>query len=213
MGGPRLHRRGLLGRLFGRRPSERVFFALQLVLHADGDETLRDRLHDLLAGEGPETPDDKRRYYKRLSAALLEAEPYFEYACFAYERDEEQAALTFEEWVSEIEASMATEEDETSDTVDGYHRLDAEKRYIVITLLFLLAGEHPAAAGLDPEDEETYTRETMGALVDSINLIDFEEGVEADATFLVPGSREDGFSWSDLASEGWEHLILLRSAA
>lgn len=213
MGSRGLQRRGLLGRLFGRRPSERVFFALQLVLHADGDEGLRDRLHDILAGEGPTTPDDKRRYYRRLCAALLAAEPYYEYACFAYERDEERAGPLFDEWVSEIEASMATEEEETADAVDGYHRLDAEKRYIVVTLLFLLAGEHPAAAAFDPDDEDTYTREHMGELVDSIHLLDFEEGVEADATFLVPGSREDGFSWSDLASEGWEHLMLLRSAA
>lgn len=207
------HRRGFLGRLLGRRPFRQGCFALQLVLHADGMPELRGRLHALIDGPTEEDPAAKRRYYKQLSALLREAEPFFEYGAFVYDDDERSAAAEFETWVSEIEAGMATEEGELGEDVDGHHRLDHDKRYIVVSLVFLLTKPHPFHEGLDHEDDEAYTRPRMAELVDSINLFDFAAGVEADATFLVPGSEQDGFSWSDLADEGWEHLHLLHSGS
>lgn len=207
-----MSRRGFLGRLFGRKPFRRACFAVQVVIHADGKEGLRDRLHEIMDAPGEESPAEKRRYYKRVTGLLLEAEPFFEYACFDYEDDEDEALDLFSEWVSELEAGMATEPEEAGEEVDGYHRLDADKRYVVVSLVFLLTQPNPVAAEMDPEDEDVYTRPTVGQLIDSINLLDFEHGVEADATFLMPGSSQDGFSWSDLADEGWEHLVMLRSA-
>lgn len=206
-----MNRRGFLGRLFGRRPFRRACFAVQVVIHADGKEGLRDRLHALMDHPGEESPEDKRRYYKRLTGLLLEAEPYFEHAAYDYETDEDEALNLFHEWVSELEAGMATEPEEAGDDVDGYHRLDADKRYLVVSLVFLLAQPNPVATELDPEDEDMYTRPNIGQLIDSVNLLDFGEGVQADATFLMPGSSQDGFSWSDLADEGWEHLVMLRA--
>lgn len=208
-----LSRRGLFGRLLGRRPFREGCFAVQLVIHADGIPDLRRQLHELIDKPGEEDPASKRRYYKALTSLLLEAEPYYEYASWVYEDDDRRAADEFHQWVSEIQADMATEPREVGDDVDGYHRLDKDKRYIVVTLVFLLTRPHPWHAELDDEDEESYTRPRLGELVDSVNLFDFENGVEADATFLVPGSDQDGFSWSDLADEGWEHLRMLHSGS
>ena len=47
------------------------------------------------------------------------------------------------------------------------------------------------------------TKESL--LVDAINYIDFER-CRADATFIHPGSDEDGFSWTDMRAPGWEYL-------
>jgi hypothetical protein len=202
---------------------EHGLFAVQVVINAYGDEELRKKIHACIQADVAETPNDKRRYYKQLTALLVEAEPHFEFACFTYDRDPDTAVLGYRQWVSELEAAMATEPIETGDDVDGYHRLSKEQSYIVVTLVLLLTEPHPwdhkgqlgydterGRHTFDPEDNDDYTRPNIGALIDSVNYIDFEN-VEADATFLMPGSDQDGFSWADLADEGWAHLVMLRS--
>jgi hypothetical protein len=205
------NRRGFFGRLIGRRPFKEACFAIQIVIHADGIDDLRKKLHEQIDSPDSEDPATKRAYYKSLTGLLREAEPFYEYASWSYQDDEREAANEFHEWVTEIEANMATETSETGEEVDGMHRLDADKRYIVVSLIFLLCRPHPWHEELDDEDEDTFTRPFIADLVDSINLLDFDQGVDGDATFLVPGSDADGFSWSDLADEGWEHLVMLHS--
>ena len=201
-------RRGLLGRVFGKRPFQEACFAVQVVIEAGSDLELRRRIHEAM--EQPnESPDDKRRYYKGLTSVLAETEPVFEYACWEYQDDEREAANSFNEWVSELEANMATEDIETGEDVDGFKRLSAERKYLVVSLIFLLEQPHPWDEDLDDEDEDTYSRKFIGELIDSINLLDFENGVAGDGVFLLPGSDEDGFSADDLIDEGWEHLKLL----
>jgi hypothetical protein len=209
----KVSRRGFFGKLIGKKKFERACFAIQLVIHADGIDDLRRKLHEEIDGPPEESPSEKRRYYKRLTALLKEAEPFYEHASWSYQDDGRHAADEFHEWVNEIEANMATEEEESDGDVDGIERLDADKRYIVVSLIFLLGRPHPWHDDLDDEDDDSYTRPRMGELVDSINLLDFEHGVDADANFLVPGSDADGFSWSDLANEGWEHLKILHSGS
>ena len=189
-----MNRRGFLGRLLGKKPFDRACFALQLVIHADGVDGLRGQLHQLIDGPPEEDPAGKRRSYKELTGVLREAEPYFEYGSWTYEDKPQEARAEFHAWVSEIEADMATETREVGDEVDGYHRLDADKRYIVVTLVFLLTRPHPWADELDDEDEASYTRPRLAELLDSVNLLDFRDGVEGDATFLVPGSDADRFT-------------------
>lgn len=205
-------RRGLFGRIFGKKEFEKGCFAVQVVLNAYGEDTLRKQLHDILADahDVDETPLEKKRFYKRLSSVLLSAEPYYEHASFEYEDHADHAEESFREWVSELEANMATEEEEVGDDVDGYHRLSSEHRYIVFTMVFLLTAPHPFADKYDGENDDDYTRRNIGELIDSVNYLDFED-VEGDATFLTPGNDTDGFSWADLADEGWEHLHMVRS--
>jgi hypothetical protein len=209
----KVSRRGFFGRMMGKKTFREACFAIQVVIHADGIDELRGKLHAKIDGPDEESPAEKRKYYKALTALLKEAEPFYEYASWSYQDDERHAGNEFYEWVNEIEANMATEPDETGEDVDGMERLDADKRYIVVSLIFLLHRPHPWHDDLDDEDDDSYTRPRLGELVDSINLLDFEHGVVADASFLVPGSDADGFSWSDLADEGWEHLKILHSGS
>lgn len=209
----KVSRRGFFGRMLGRKTFRRACFALQLVVHADGIDDLRKQLHAMIDGPVDETPNEKRRYYKALTALIKQAEPFFEYASWSYQDDERYALDEFHEWVTEIEANMATESTETADDEDDVDRIDTDKRYLVVSLIFLLGRPHPWHDELDDEDDDSYNRPRMAELVDSINLLDFEHGVDSDATFLVPGSDQDGFSWSDLADEGWEHLKILHSGS
>lgn len=218
-----MDRRGFFQRLLGRRKFEKACFAIQVVIEAV-DNDLRRRIHEAMRAPTEERPADKRRYYKSLTGVLLEAEPFLEFASFSYQPEPDEAEPEFQEWVSELEAAMATEASETGDDVDGYHRMNADKQYIVVSLVLLLTAPHPWDNGrgaleyetdkgkrtFDDENEDDYTRSKIGELIDSVNYLDFEH-VEADATFLMPGSEEDGFSWSDLADEGWEHLKMVKS--
>ncbi|MEL6180238.1 MAG: hypothetical protein AAFS10_14855 [Myxococcota bacterium] len=205
MAKPFMTRRGFFQTLFGQRKAKLSFFALQLVFDAFGHEELRARLTGLIDSPGSETPDEKRRFYKSVTGLLREVEPYLEYACFEYIVEPTQAEEAFHEWVADIEAGIASEEEEVGDTIDGYHRMDNEKGYVAVTLLLLFEQAHPLDGELDEEEEDLYTRAHLGKMVDSINRIDFNRTV-ADAAFIVPGSAEDGFSWADLADESWSHL-------
>ena len=207
------NRRGFFGRIFGKREFERGCFAVQVVINAYGEDDLREKLHELIeeAHDIDETPIEKKRFYKRLSSVLLSAEPYFEHACFEYENEAKYAEESYREWVSELEANMATEDEEVGDDVDGYHRLSSDNRYVVFSMVFLLAAPHPFADKYDGENDEDYTRRNLGELIDSVNYLYFEQ-VDGDAVFLMPGNNRDGFSWADLADEGWEHLHMVRSS-
>ena len=71
----KVSRRGFFGRMLGRKTFKQACFALQIVIHADGIDDLRKQLHAMIDGPVDETPDEKRRYYKSLTALLKEAEP------------------------------------------------------------------------------------------------------------------------------------------
>ncbi len=206
---PFMTRRGFFKRLFGGGDRvDATFFGVQVVFDAAGQEDLRGRLQALL--DGPETEDveGKRRFYKALTGMIREAEPYFDYAYFELMMGHDESEEAFEEWVHEIEAEMATEEEEVGDDVDGYHRLEADQRYIAITILVFFEGKHPLYGTHEAVMSEIYTRAGIGVLLDSVNRINFNK-VIGDAFYLMPGSPEDGFSSMDFADEGWEHLLPL----
>ncbi len=204
---PFMDRRGFLKKIFGGSEVTRSFFAVQVVFDAAGHEELRARLQALIDAPGEETIEEKRRLYRRLTSVLAEAEPFFEYAFFEYVPDSSAARDKFEEWVVEIEASFAGEDEEISDEIDGYRRLSNEQRYIVVSLIFLVEGPHPDH-GKEISEDELYTRAGVGGLIDSINRLRYDR-VMADAAYLIPGSPEDGFSWADFADEGWSYLVSL----
>ena len=136
-------------------------------------------------------------------ALLEEFEPYWAYGYWDYLEGAEAAVGEYQSWVSEIEASMATEAEELGGSVDGLHRTSAERKYVVATVLFLLDTAYPPA---EVDDEELfYKRGTFHELVTNLPRLD-PHTIRADATYVVPGNPEDGFSEDDLASEGWQYL-------
>ena len=95
---------------------------------------------------------------------------------------------------------------------DEISRISAEKRYIIVTLLFLVEGDSNSdrtlAERCDIPESEYWTRLTFGRLIATVPLLNFAN-VEADAVYLAPGSDEDGFSLEDLHGGGYEYLKML----
>ena len=118
----------------------------------------------------------------------------------------------FESWSSEVEGSLATEKEEMGSAPDEISRISAEKRYIIVTMIFLVEGgsnsDQTLAERCDVPESEYWTRLTFGRLIATIPMLNFAN-VEADAVYLAPGSEEDGFSMEDLHGGGYEYLKML----
>ncbi|MGE3802587.1 MAG: hypothetical protein AB7H80_16345 [Candidatus Kapaibacterium sp.] len=206
------NRRGFfskVGSIFERQ-GDSVFFGVQFVINIYGENILRNRLHHVIESGGSlETPEEKRSYYKRIAAILREDLPFLEYGFWDYITKKGEADAEFNDWVTSISAMMSTEEEELGDEIDEMHRLSSDKSYVVITLLFLLENideQAPFFEKIDEIEEDDYfTKSGFGSLIDALAYIDFEYSY-ADASFIMPGSDEDGVSWEDIRGEGWEYL-------
>ena len=193
-----------------RREGDPFFFGVQMVINIFGEDELRRKLHTVIAsGIESESPSQKKTFYKRISALLRESVPFFEYGYWDYLTDPDEATDEFNDWVTEVEASMATVEEELGAEIDEAQRLSNEKNYVVVTLAFLLEyGERQGELIELVEsigEEDYFTPIGFQKLVDAINYIDFEFS-DGDAVFIMPGNEDDGFSWTDMRGEGWEYL-------
>ncbi len=207
-----MDRRGFFSRLLGRTPEEgdAVFFGLQLVVNVGSDDTLRANLHRVVNRPvATERPAEKRAFYKRVTAVLLEAEPFFDYAYWDYRTDPASARPEFESWLNEIEGSIATEEEELGEAVDEQFRMSGDRSYVVVSILFLLENVTALRAFRSvveavPEDE-AFSRTTFPKLLRAITYVDFEYAL-GDAVFIMPGNERDGISWEEIHTEGWNYL-------
>ena len=124
------NRRGFfskIGSVFERQ-GDTVFFGMQCVINIYGEDTLREKLHNVIeSGSSIETPAEKRSYYKRIAALLREDLPFLEYGYWDYLTKKGEADAEFNEWVTNITAMMATEEEELGDDIDEMHRLSSDK--------------------------------------------------------------------------------------
>ena len=186
-----------------------TFFGVQVVVTAFHNDPLRRRLHDAIAG-GPERQSlqDKRAFWKNVTAVLNDAMPVFEMGYWDLIRGG-KAEAEFETWTSEIEGSLATEQEEMGRAADESIRLSADKKYVLCTLLVLLAEGSNSDLTLgercDIPEEQWWTRATLARLIASFPLLNFAN-VEADAVYLVPGNDRDGLSMEDLHGGGYEYL-------
>ncbi|MCE2502785.1 MAG: hypothetical protein J4G05_01815 [Chlorobi bacterium] len=206
------NRRGFfskIGSMFERQ-GDTVFFGVQFAINVYGEDTLREKLHNVIeSGSSIETPTEKRSYYKRIAALLREDLPFLEYGYWDFITKKGEADAEFNEWVTSLTAMMATEEEELGDNIDEMHRLSSDKSYVVVTLLFLLENTDVLSPFFEKieeiEEEDYFSKSGFGDLTDAVPYIDFEYSY-ADASFIMPGSEEDGVSWEDIRGEGWEYL-------
>lgn len=207
-----MNRRGFFSKLLGRSSNEgdRLFFGLQLVVNVGSDDSLRSSLYRVLhETTAREKPAQKKSYYKRLVAVLLEGEPFFDYAYWDYTLEPDQAQTEFDSWVNELESGIATEQEETGDSVDEQFRMAGEKSYVIVSVAMLL--ENVTAQGNfrsmieGVAEEEYFSRPTLTTLVNALAYIDFEYAM-GDAVFIMPGNEKDGVSWEELHTEGWSYL-------
>jgi hypothetical protein len=190
----------------------KTFFGIQVVVKNFVSDALRPQLHEVIArSEAEQSLTEKRAFWKRVAAVLNEAVPAFELGFWDLIRGS-GAEEEFESWSSEIEGSLATEKEEMGTAPDEISRISAEKRYIIVTLIFLVEGDSNSdetlAQRCDVPESEVWTRLTFGRLIATIPLLNFAN-VEADAVYLAPGSEEDGFSMEDLHGGGYEYLKML----
>jgi hypothetical protein len=188
-----------------------TFFGIQVVVRNFVSDPLRRQLHDLIAqSQSEQSLTDKRTFWKRVAAVLNEAVPAFELGY--WDLITEDGDDEFESWSSEIEGSLATEAEELGTAPDEVNRISAEKRYVIVTLLFLVEGgtnsDRTLAERCDLPESEWFTRLTFGKLIATIPLLNFAN-VVADAVYMSPGSEEDGLSMEDLHGGGYEYLKML----
>jgi hypothetical protein len=189
-----------------------TFFGIQVVVRNFVSDPLRRQLHEIIAGSGSEQSlTEKRAFWKRVTAVLNEAVPAFELGFWDLVTGD-GAEEEFESWSSEIEGSLATEKEELGTAPDEVSRISAEKRYIIVTLIFLVeAGtnsDRTLAERCDVPESEYWTRLTLGRLIATIPLLNFAN-VAADAVYMAPGSEEDGLSMEDIHGGGYEYLKML----
>jgi hypothetical protein len=196
----------------GEQLMGKTFFAIQVVIKAFPVDSFRRQLHEIIARSSSEQSlTEKRAFWKRLTAVLDEQVPAFEYGFWDLIRGG-RAEEEFEEWSSELEGALATEKEELGQAPDEINRISAEKRYVIVTLIFLLEEGSNADLTLgercDMPESEYFTRTTFGRLIGTIPTLNFGN-VEADAVYLVPGNDEDGLSDEDLHGGGYQYLKLL----
>jgi hypothetical protein len=190
----------------------KTFFGIQVVVRNFVSDPLRRQLHEIIAGSANEQSlTEKRAFWKRVTAVLNEAVPAFELGYWDLISGD-GAEEEFESWSSEIEGSLATEKEELGTAVDEVSRISAEKRYVIVTLIFLVeAGsnsDQTLGERCDLPESEYWTRLTFGRLIATIPLLNFAN-VAADAVYLAPGSEEDGLSMEDIHGGGYEYLKML----
>lgn len=189
-----------------------TFFAVQVVLKTYPGDTLRARLHRAIAQSPVEASlVEKRNFYKSFTGIVNEAVATFERGFWDLIRGD-QAEREFDTWCSEIEGSIATEQDELGAAADDLHRISNEKQFVIVTLAFLVEQDSNSDQLLgslcDMPEPEYFTRQTLGKLIGAVPALSFAS-VKADAVYLVPGNDQDGLSSLDLADEGYAYLKLL----
>jgi hypothetical protein len=206
-----MNRRGFFSKLFGTKKIPDVFFfGMQTVIGLYAKDNLRQELHKIISeGHEEESPREKKAYYKSISSVLLECLPSIEYGHWDYILKAADAEDEFHNWVNEIEASVATEEEEMGEEINEIQRMSNDKTYVAVTLVFLLEGSERLQQLMEIveaiSEDDLFSRASIEKIIEAINYIDFEY-CYGDAAFIIPGNEEDGLSWEDIHSEGWDYL-------
>ena len=204
-----------------------VFLGVQLVIQVFGSDDLRARLKSLVDTEEYDA-QGKRRFLKSVASLLLENQYAWEFGFWDYRTDADDAISNFNQWQNEIEASMATEEQEMGEDVDRLKRFSDSKEYVVVTLLALVDSRdeavsddvgsyefrptysqlaQPFRSSIEqiPESDNFKTT-TFETILESLRALD-PRTLERDAFFVYPGTEQDGLSTLDLIGDAsWKYL-------
>jgi hypothetical protein len=188
---------------------EYTFFGVQVLVQAFHKDPFRRDLHQLIASAPVEqTLVDKRKFWKQVTARLGEAVPVFEMGYWDLVRGA-KAEEEFETWASELEGAVATEQEELGGAADEVNRLSADRGYILVTCLALVAAGSNSDLTLgdrcDLARSDWWTRQTFWRLLSTFPLLNFAS-VQADAVYLAPGNDRDGLSMEDIHGGGYEYL-------
>lgn len=220
-------RRSFIGMSGEEDTSYTVFVGLQLVVQVFGSDDLRARLKRLVEMEETSAAD-KRRFMKSVASLLLENQYAWEYGYWDYQTDANAAIQGFNQWRNEIEASMATEEDEMGNEIDPLKRFSDSKEYVIVTLLMMIDSRddaveddtgayefrptyqqlsQPFRSSIEIIPEADYWRTpTFETLLEAMRALD-PRAIERDAFYVYPGTENDGLSTMDLIGDtSWKYL-------
>jgi hypothetical protein len=188
---------------------EYTFFGVQVLVKAFHKDPFRRDLHAAIAAAPAEqTLLEKRKFWKQVVARLDEVVPVFEMGYWDLVRGA-KAEEEFESWTSELEGSIATEKEELGAAADEVNRLSAEKGYVLVTCVALVAAGSNSDATLGDRCEipesDWWTRMTFARLIGTFPMLNFAS-VQADAVYLQPGNDSDGLSMEDIHGGGYEYL-------
>jgi hypothetical protein len=188
------------------------FFGVQVAIKNFFRDPLRKTLHQLIADNGKtQNLQEKRAFWKKVSATLNEAMPVFERGYWDLIRGS-QAEAEFETWTAELEGALATEAEELGAAADEVTRLSADRNYVLVTMAFLVEEGSNADLTLgercDLPERQWFTRQTLARLIATPPLLNFSN-VQADAVYLVPGNDQDGLSADDLGDAEYNYLKIL----
>lgn len=197
--------------MFGADEEESGFIGLQLVILNSVEDSIRERIHSAIAAiPSEQSAGQKWKFYKDTADLLMDLLPYAEYGYWDVIDNPETAENEFNQWVDDIDSSSIDQE--TGGATEDWNdtdRIEIDKHYIVVSLLFLLqqkASFKKINEFADSVDESAINdRATYSALLQRFRQIDFTTCI-SDAVFVMPGNDTDGFSWTDMRSEGWEYL-------
>lgn len=197
--------RSVVGQLPPGQPPTSML-AVQVVLLDDRE--VRGRIADLMSEAGDSDDlEEKRSFFRNLTALLQQYEHSCKYAYWEAFDSTPQAPEEFRGWVEDIETHLALDDQELGDEVDGYRRLDAEKSYVAVAVLALVADALPPVP--DTPESGWVESTTVWEALEAFRRIDYRH-LLGDAIYVMPANEEDGLSELDLADEAWSHLLMVQ---
>jgi hypothetical protein len=180
-------------------------FAIELCLRLEPNDSLRERLRDLVTRHpAASSPGAKWQLLRRLADLLVEHAQLFEKGCWDFFDDDEKALKDYHMW----SYGMISEEGARK-MPSGRPVASGEPRYMTFTISLLLKADTPCARELgaicDIPEAELWKRKTFVRILKGLSKVSFS-AVKSDVLYLIPGEPEWGLTEADLQAEKFEYL-------
>ena len=180
-------------------------FAIELLLRLEPNDSLRERLRDLVARHPAATSAGaKWQLLRRVADLLLEHERLFVKGCWDFFDDDERALKDYHMW----SYGMISEEGARK-MPSGRPVGDGEPRYMTFTISLLLKAGTPCARQLgeycDIPEADLWKKATFRRILKGLSKVSFS-AVKSDVLYLIPGEPEWGLTDADLQQEKFEYL-------
>jgi hypothetical protein len=183
-------------------------FALEVFIPIVPGNALRANLHQTIAlSPHAVTYAQKRQFYQGLTQLLIPAAPWFVRGNWDYTNEHAEAEAEYDQWCH----GTVRDARERPLPIPGVQ--PADQRYMFATLAFLLDRGGTCdqileqATTLPPD--RLWLKQTFAALLGIIPRMNFVS-VKGDAAYLCPGVDEHGISETEIRTEKYAYLHVLR---
>jgi hypothetical protein len=181
-------------------------FALELCMRLEPDDTLRERLRDLVVRHpAASSAGAKWKLLRRVSELLLEHERLFEKGCWDFFDDDAKALKDYHMW----SYGMTSEEGARKLPSGSPVAAGGEPRYMTFTISLLMKADTPSARELsqycDIPEQDLWKRATFRRILKGLSKVSFS-AVKSDVLYLIPGEPDWGLTEADLEQEKFEYL-------